>query len=428
MPGAGHLRRAPRRADSTAADAARAKSLDRIQAIIAAYPDPPYTHYFAFDPDLPRPAPPLRYPDLEELATLIDMKVCEWLTDENISTIIPFISKFIVRDLTDVPIIAGPASMQHSEFLACHRIAVTIIRSIGQSRIAQFISDAFLHGLVTMLGSPDRREQDAIQSILDSIVDVDSDTSPRIAAVMERRLKLIAAGVSSWHAARPLIEFLGNYFRDPSHLPAKPDWFVRAVLPLFSSDGLSTFYNRLRQLCLDFYGLFDQLPAVALLYLFRHWPITASGKLPHFVNHVGDIVSLLSDSGLNGAAEGLCRRLRSAFEFGAQDGVIEVLRFLANSALLARIEPEVRRRFFPAVVRQIDAQRNSWHPDVARIAEQLIQKINDADPTLAQLGDAAQEPETFGNWIGICEGVKQDHPEVAASFEAQIVLARGRRT
>jgi hypothetical protein len=240
-----------------------------------------------------------------------------------------------------------------------------------------------LCGLVRALGSPDTKEQMEVRQLIAAIIEMAPETEEKVIDFMKARVRLISAGLATYFALYPILEFLVAFYQNPAHVPVHGDvqWVSKCAIPLFTLDHLPVFYAKLRELCEIFYTQYDHLATVAVRYLLSHWPVTCPEKLGYFVIHIGEVLAFMPDDTARAAGPAVFRRFRDVLAGGPEAAAIEVMRLLAGPSFVTRFADDALA--FSQLYCAAQTHADSWNTEAARLAGVVVKKLREVCPSCA---------------------------------------------
>jgi hypothetical protein len=228
--------------------------------------------------------------------------------------------------------------------------------------------------------------------LLDAASEVVPELRDRVYALMCDRLSL--SELLPYPSISNYLSFIHAHLR--AAVGELPDvhWFTTAVLPLFASSFLPTFYTELGKLCGLFAGYCDDAPALIAKFLLRHWPVRSSVKLPLFLESVGRAVADMGAEQRRRVARAVFARVAEAVE-SEHAGVVEAgLRLLEDPRFLALFEAEAVAVVFAAVERTA-AEPSAVRAHAVNVHAAIAKKCNGA---VAVRGDGMEDGGREERW------------------------------
>ncbi|OHT09201.1 hypothetical protein TRFO_22041 [Tritrichomonas foetus] len=215
---------------------------------------------------------------------------------QNISSFIHMIQNHLVHPLSELPkrflycdVVPTINSIDWPVVDICYSIFIILIRSFDNKMLTNILNAKFVHGLLSMLKSPDKREQNAVANLTYSIVDFNQQMLPVAFKCLNNFLNDYVTGEVSFVGIETALKMLRQLFRSHKTLAYSINlqkFMFQTVLLLFNSPFAQEIFQPLTGICSFVYEVDEKMPSITLNYLFKHWPLSNSVKTTLFLEHI----------------------------------------------------------------------------------------------------------------------------------------------
>lgn len=271
-----------------------------------------------------------------------------------------------------------------SEFEYLHKIVFLLIRQVDNPIFTTFLKSDFIRSLISILNSPDSKEQSSIEQMITAITEKFPET---IELVYNESLSRIVhhvhddiEGKTTYFCVSSCLKFILNYFKQPVSDITSPNVFEFKIFPLFSSYFLSEFYKNLNTICSMFYGLFDGLSSSSLRYLLTHWPETHTNKQIVYIYHIAVILQNMNSEKLKVFLKPLMKRFKKCLHSSNYKIIAATLQNISNPSFLYQFSAyseKIITYLYPPLSHLVDY----WHPDVRLKVVPAIDFLAQMNPT-----------------------------------------------
>jgi hypothetical protein len=314
--------------------------------------------------------------------------------------------------------------------LAADTLLQLCLRGVSPSRITTFLSDSVLRALLTCFDSPDPLEQSSNETTINTICELYADVFTQINSIALTRIDLYLSGTTPHYCVAPCLRLIASFYRSQTAYPSDFLWFQHRIVPLFSSDFLSAFYEPLDSLCDFFCPLFDGLPYTILKYILKHWPEMNPEKAPILLKRISASLPQLGKSQLSEVWRSVAFRFAASLEsehIASVTGAIQIVGERGFLGLFGAFGDEVCFIVSPPV----DGLAQSQYPEVRSQAESVAEMLRSRRRSASRRGSEAEgapppEPEDRPdpaverrrNWQAVVDLVRErcpDFPEISGS-------------
>jgi hypothetical protein len=246
--------------------------------------------------------------------------------------------------------------------------------------IVDYVTEEFLRDLISLLNTSSQAEQELIFTALCGIAKHEPDLQPLVLKSMLNLIGKYREGYESAYAISPALQYLAGFFGglQPMELSSYFGIFRSLIYPLVTSHDCVQFYVKFRQLAELFY-IKDSTTAVwCIRYLFRHWPLTDTGKQVVFLHQVQCLMCSLSASYLPTLGEAFCAKLRLCFasdNFRVAQASIEIFKDEAFTSTYLQCCEKAVLSLIPVLDR---TATEHWNADVRKVAVDVGNAIRQA--------------------------------------------------
>ena len=321
---------------------------------------------------------------LQDMTKLLETpNIFEFLTDEINQGILHVLELNILKPCADVPQqfvlcdqMAKLTTFNRSVYLALYNILALMIRKCEVKRFVEWLTPSILNSIVRCLDTPDEDEQAAVEGVVSLLCTSYQDRREDVYEYVMKRLQMCAYGVVPHYFVAPGLRFISANQKALMIVPKNPDEYVANILPLFRSSFLPVFARDLEEVSKLFYSNFDTLPYHVLGYLFEHWPVTDSSKVPCYLRHLGVLVPLLGTETIQAVTSDIFHELAFCVASPNYKVAMAALNLLSDRSFMSHFA-EMSDELLPIVCAPIAEKGQYWHLDVARQAAITLQVIKD---------------------------------------------------
>lgn len=252
-------------------------------------------------------------------------------------------------------------------------IMTSVLMFWERAMIQEWATDKVIMGLVRCWDSPGEHERNAVNAMISELCER-IPVKARVFDMVLRRLELVHCGMAPCTFVGSALFFIVSSENDFRGFAVTEEQFVKSVLPLFKSMFLPSFIFSLSRVAMIYYSYFDELPRAAIVYLFRHWPLTDSSKITGFTQHLMVLVRLFGDDDVKKFVEPIFRRIAGCVESVNYKVALAGMQPLCDYGFMCRFAPVVDI-VVPIIVRAVKAKQGYWHTEVANHATIALSAI-----------------------------------------------------
>lgn len=225
---------------------------------------------------------------------------------------------------------------QITEIQLVHSIFQHICKNVFSELLMINLNETFVSNLISMLKSTNVQEQ---VCVVDSIKAIYQYHTIFRKFIIKKLVNLIVDYLDEnvcFLVITPILNIIIWVIAE-MHVPID-DYFVcmfkYCVYPLFSTTYSTEFWSALIQLTTLFYGRKNELADWAIVYLLKHWPITALNKSIFFFKELINVFKYIDSSNIEYYHQKVCNLIRDSIDSTHSRTVLEAIKSCLNNSLL----------------------------------------------------------------------------------------------
>ena len=179
-------------------------------------------------------------------------------------------------------------SVQFLKYLnLVHAILILILNKVNLKNIEFFFTRSFIERLVLMLRSPSQEEQFSTEKVINEIYSSVPHQKMIIYSAMAHLLEGYRDGVFTYFCVSPALRFFISFFQKTQLFNKQTfELFRTTIFALYATPFIQYFSSLLSQISMIFFSRDPLIANWCIIFLLRHWPLTASHKEVYFINQM----------------------------------------------------------------------------------------------------------------------------------------------